>query len=139
MNYTEIEKTDFASCIAGKVGRISRLTSNIFRKHLAKHDITESQLSILFITSKVKEITQKQISEFYYLEKSTVSRNLKRLVDKGYLDQKQLPRIVITTAGLDFVTEVIPSWESAMKEIKKELGDSGIEAIDEVIAKLKST
>lgn len=136
MNYTEIEKTDFASCIAGKVGLISRLTSNIFRKHLAKHDITESQLSILFITSKMKEITQKQISEFYYLEKSTVSRNLKRLVDKGYLDQKQLPRIVITTAGLNFVTKVIPSWENAMKEIKTELGENGVKAINEVISKL---
>ncbi|MFA7327689.1 MAG: MarR family winged helix-turn-helix transcriptional regulator [Candidatus Kapaibacterium sp.] len=136
MNYTEIEKTDFASCIAGKVGLISRLTSNIFRKHLAKHDITESQLSILFITSKMKEITQKQISVFYYLEKSTVSRNLKRLVDKGYLDQKQLPRIVITTAGLNFVTKVIPSWENAMKEIKTELGENGVKAINEVISKL---
>lgn len=136
MNYTEIEKTDFSSCIAGKVGLISRLTSNIFRKHLAKHDITESQLSILFITSKMKEITQKQISEFYYLEKSTVSRNLKRLAEKGYLEQKQLPKLVITESGLEFVTEVIPSWKKAMKEIKKALGENGVTAIDEVVIKL---
>ncbi|PKL79535.1 MAG: hypothetical protein CVV25_07675 [Ignavibacteriae bacterium HGW-Ignavibacteriae-4] len=136
MNYTEIEKTDFSSCIAGKVGLISRLTSNIFRKHLAKHDITESQLSILFITSKMKEITQKQISEFYCLEKSTVSRNLKRLADKGYLEQKQLPRLVITESGMKFVTEVIPSWNNAMNEIKAELGENGVNAIDEVISKL---
>lgn len=136
MNYTEIEKTDFSSCIAGKVGLISRLTSNIFRKHLAKHDITESQLSILFITSKMKEITQKQISEFYYLEKSTVSRNLKRLAEKGYLEQKQLPKLVITKSGLEFVTEVIPSWKKAMKEIRKALGENGVTAIDEVVTKL---
>ncbi|MER3329562.1 MAG: MarR family winged helix-turn-helix transcriptional regulator [Candidatus Kapaibacterium sp.] len=136
MNYPEIENTDFSACLASKVGRISRLTSNIFRKHLSKHDITESQLSILFITSKMKEITQKQISDIYYLEKSTVSRNLKRLVDKGYLEEKQLPRIVITSAGLDFVTEVIPSWNNAMAEIKDELGENGISAIDEVITKL---
>lgn len=136
MNYTEIEKTDFSSCIAGKVGLISRLTSNIFRKHLAKHDITESQLSILFITSKMKEITQKQISEFYYLEKSTVSRNLKRLAERGYLEQKQLPKLVITESGLEFVTEVIPSWKKAMKEIEKALGENGVTAIDEVVTKL---
>lgn len=136
MNYSEIEKTDFSACLAGKVGRISRLTSNIFRKHLSKHDITESQLSILFITSKMKEITQKQICDIYFLEKSTVSRNLKRLVEKGYLEEKQLPRIVITKAGLDFVTEVIPSWNNAMAEIKAELGENGVNAIDEVISKL---
>lgn len=84
----------------------------------------------------MKEITQKQISEFYYLEKSTVSRNLKRLAEKGYLEQKQLPKLVITESGLDFVTEVIPSWKKAMKEIKKALGENGVTAIDEVVTKL---
>ena len=56
--------------------------------------------------------------------------------EKEYLEEKQLPRIVITKAGLDFVTEVIPSWNNAMAEIKSELSENGVNAIDEVISKL---
>lgn len=138
MKHDNITNNDFSTCIAGKVGRISRITSNIFRKHLKPLDITDSQLSILFVTSKMGKVTQKQISDFLYLEKSSVNRNIRRLVSKKFLAEEKLPIVVITELGLDFVDKAVPSWKSAMDEIKEQLTSDGINAIDNVLDKLST-
>lgn len=136
MKENRIEKTDFSSCISGKVNRIARVTSSIFRKHLSPHNITESQLSILFVISKKEKITQKLLSDFLLLEKSTVNRGIKRLIKNKYLSESELPLLVITEAGIMFVNQVVPSWQKAMDEISELLKDDGIEEINSVLNKL---
>lgn len=136
MTHDNIANSDFSACIAGKVGRISRHTSNIFRKHLKSLDITDSQLSILFVASKMGKISQKQISDFLYLEKSSVNRNIRRLLAKMYLAEDELPTVAITELGLSFVNDAVPAWRAAMDEIKEQLNNDGLDAIDNVLAKL---
>lgn len=135
MEFKNIDSFNPRECISGKIRRINRLTSAIFRKHLATHDITESQLSVLFILTKAGSKTQKELTDFMKLEKSTLNRNLKRLFDKGYIQKENFPKIEMTEQGMIFVDNIIPEWERAMKEIRSIIEQDGEESLNIIIDK----
>lgn len=136
MKLENLPSFDPRTCISGKVMRLSRATANIFRKYLQPHGITDSQLSILFILSKSDGLTQKQLSDIAVLEKSTLSRNLKRLLDKQYVSRSDFPIISITEKGKQFVNDIIPEWQKAMNEIREILGEDGEDALNLLHSKL---
>ncbi len=125
-----------STCIGGKMMRCNRLVAQIFRKHLKPFDLTNSQLSTLFIIAKKQGVSQQELASMLVMEKSTVSRNLKRLFDKEYVF-KEAKQIHITTNGKVFLEEVIPVWEDAMKEVTTMLQSEGVEALDLVLSRLR--
>lgn len=125
-------------CISAKVRRLERATSAIFRKHLLPLDITESQLSILFVLAKTGGLTQKQLADFAMLEKSTINRNLARLHTKDFITRQYFPMIQLTYTGKEFVVSVIPAWENAMQEIKNMLTTNGEDALNLLLLKIKT-
>lgn len=114
---------------------LNRLTANIFRRYLKPFNITDSQISLLFILSKKGGLNQKQLTGFMQIEKSTLNRNLKRLLERNYLSRANFPIIEITEEGKIFVNNIIPEWEKAMAEIREILNEDGEEALDLVLSK----
>ncbi len=136
MTLENLEGFDPTLCISGKMSRVHRFTANIFRKYLHPFGITNSQLSLLFILSKMDGLTQKELTQISVLEKSSINRNLKRLFDHNLATRKDFPIITITQEGKTFVNKVIPEWEKAMAEIKELLGEEGEKALQLLHSKL---
>ena len=122
-------------CFARKIMKASRLIGQIYRRHLSPFGITNSQMSILFMIYQRKELTQTQLSEMLAMEKSTVSRNLIRLFDKGFIEKKA-SRITMLDKGIDLVHNILPHWELAMKEVNAMIGRQGADAINLVLSRL---
>ncbi|MEQ8904359.1 MarR family winged helix-turn-helix transcriptional regulator [Ekhidna sp.] len=139
MSYPLLESTDPTTCLSGKMSRISRITAKIFRKHIKEHGLSNSQMSLLFILSKRSDLTQKELCDILFMEKSTLNRNLKRLVDHGYVTKKDFPALNISEAGKVQLEKAIPAWQKAMEEIRSLLQDDGEEAVNTVLSKLKTT
>lgn len=116
--------------------RCNRIIANIFRKHLQESDITNSQLSILFFVAKSKNVTQKEISQFLIMEKSTVNRNIKRLLNKEYIDSKVHSAINTTNKGNELLENIIPLWNKAMSEAEEVLGKAGLSSLNILQSKL---
>lgn len=116
--------------------RLNRMTANIFRKHLKPFGITDSQLTLLFVLTKRNNLNQKELSDIAVLEKSSLNRNLKRLIDSELVSKSSFPIIRITEKGKILVNTIIPEWEKAMTEIKELLESDGISALDTLITKL---
>ncbi len=110
--------------------------SQIFRKYLLEFGLTNSQMSILFIVTKKGDVTQAQLSKMLYLEKSTISRNMRRLFEKEYIFKDQNQIINITEKGKSFLEQIVPQWEEAMKESRELLKQDGLQALDLVLSKL---
>lgn len=134
--YSNIESFNPKECLSGRISRIHRLTAAIFRKYIAPFDVTNSQLTLLFILSKNVGLTQKQLSDKAKLEKSSLHRNLKRLLHQEYLDKKNFPQIEITEKGKKLVNAIIPEWEKAMEEIREVIGQDGEASINQIHQKL---
>ncbi len=135
VKYPKIASANPLSCYSNKMMRCNRIIANIFRKHLKEFEITDSQLSILFYVTKSKEVNQKKLSDFLVSEKSTISRNINRLIDKGFLtfDNRYLKT---TEKGKELLERIIPSWGKAMKEVNEILGKAGEAALNKIHSKL---
>lgn len=125
-----LENFNPSICICGRVRRLNRVIGNIFRKYLLPFDITDSQLTLLFILSKKNGLKQKELCDLTCLEKSSLNRNLSRLIDRQLISRDHFPVISITQKGLSLVAEIIPGWRKAMEEAEELLGREGVQAVD---------
>ena len=128
--YPNIHSFNPLDCISGKVMKCNRIIANLFRKHLKQFNITDSQLSIIFVISKAKNSNQKRISELLYLEKSTVNRNINRLLKQEIIEYTDGKELVLTDQGNLLLNNIIPHWEKAMEEIKELLNEEGENALN---------
>lgn len=136
MEFKHIENFNPKTCISGQVMRINRKIANIFRAYLRPYDITDSQLTILFVLSKHHKLNQKQLSKITVLEKSTLNRNLTRLYNKKYISREEFPLLTITQEGKIFVNGIIPQWEKAMEEVRTLIGTEGEQHLKDLHTKL---
>ncbi|OIQ15810.1 MAG: hypothetical protein BM557_10960 [Flavobacterium sp. MedPE-SWcel] len=134
--YTNIDNCNPTFCISGKINRCTRIIGNVFRKHLKDFNITSSQLSVLFVITKGKDVNQKKISDILYLEKSTVNRNLNRLIKSGYIYTDEYSKLKITDSGYEFLDNVIPQWNLAMDEIRDKIEKEGEDALNILLSNL---
>lgn len=113
-------KYEIQECIGARLRGLSRQVDSIFRKHLEGTNITENQLSIMLALYKTGEIEQIEIGRILNLERSSLSRNLTRLISQNIVVKKgavNRPLISLTNIGLEKVNDILPRWELAMKEI----------------------
>ena len=133
--FKNIDNFDPRQCINGRVSRAQRIISNVFRKYIKPFGITSSQLSMLFVLTKRGVVSQRDLSNILYLEKSSVSRNKRRLVSQGWVQNEGL-NLTMTKKGFMFIDKVIPEWEKAMLEIKETLGEDGQNGLSTVLSNL---
>ena len=138
IHYKSIDTFDPRVCLSGQISRIHRLTANIFRKYIAPFNVTNSQLTLLFILSKHTTLTQKQLATIAKLEKSSLNRNIKRLIDNNYVSKTAFPLLQITDVGKKMVHTIIPEWEKAMSEIREVIGEDGESSIHKIHQNLTS-
>lgn len=93
-------------------------------------------MSILFMVTKAKEVNQKKLATRLYMEKSTVNRNISRLIDRGYIMMDDQMMLHTTEEGKQVLEKIIPHWEMAMQESKEVLGQEGMEAVSLLTEKL---
>ena len=132
-----LENFDPSVCIAAKTMQTQRMVNTFFRKHLQKFELSNSQVSILFMLSKKQVVKQHELANMLYLEKSSMSRNLKRLFDKQLIQRMDNHNIVMTEKGLEYVSKIIPYWKMAMEAISIKLGNEGIASLNLVFNLLK--
>lgn len=127
------------SCLAGKVVLATRLITPIYKKYFKKHGITLSQWSILSVLTHYGKMAQADLGRMMALERSTITRDLKRLLDQGYIRREGAINkltILITEHGLNYIEKIIPDWERAKEESKQILGTDGEQALDLVLNKI---
>ena len=100
-------------------------------------------LSILFIIGKNKHINQKTIAELLVLDASTMSRDLKKLIDKGWVkasrgEDSRNRRLELTAEGFALLEKVAPVWEALHNKVEGILGKHNINQIDHLIGAIQS-
>ena len=136
-----LDSVDPGICIGSRIKMLSRTAENVYRKHLKPYNLTSSQLSILFFVGKKKEVDQKDVGRFLLLERSTVSRDLTRLVENGLILKKgseSRPILVITKKGSARLEEIIPAWKIAHEETTKLLGEDVTTNIDDLVKRFRN-
>ena len=102
-----------------------------------------SMVSILFIIGKQEGINQKTIADALVLDQSTMSRDLKKLVNKGWVqirkgnDPRQ-SELALTKAGGLLLEDVSPLWHELHTKVESILGSFNIQHIDNITEAIRS-
>ncbi len=132
-------KYELRDCLGLRLGRLSRKVDGIYRKYLEGADITERQLTIIFTLSLTGKIEQIELGRILNLERSSLSRNLQRLINQGFIMKEgavNRPMISLTKKGLKKVKSVLPAWELAMDEIHCLLNEKSLAGFSNFESKL---
>jgi len=125
-------------CVGNKLRRLSRIVDNQFRSGLKDFNITENQMTLLFLLHAMGTVDQGVIGKKLFLERSSVSRNVNVLQRNGYVakNTEYRPQISLTREGTALVGQLIPLWENIMDDIISEIGNDGVEMINDLEKKL---
>ena len=132
-------KYNLEHCIGNKLRRLSRIVDGHYRSNLKDINITENQMTLLFVIHKLGQVDQGVLGKKLVLERSSISRNINVLHRNGFVGKTAdyRPQVFLSQKGQDLVKEIIPLWENAMDTIISEIGDEGVDMINKLEQQLK--
>jgi len=129
-----LAQTMAAECIAFRIRALSRVITNVYDTALKRHGITMNQATMLIMLSYVGKAGPGRIGQVLIMEKSTVSRNLKLMKKKGWIEAEEGETgrdqvVSVTQKGNKLLTAFHPDWEKAQKQAEELLGKQGVTAV----------
>jgi DNA-binding MarR family transcriptional regulator len=127
-------RIDYSALVQARL--LSRSVSEIFDDTLRPLGISSVQFVLLSVIGQKEPVTRSQIARLQHLDKSTLTRNLKKIFSEGWIaevrenaDGRSRP-IALTAAGKELLQTGQPAWVAAQARIEELLGkDSAIALI----------
>ena len=129
------------TCIAVRLRLLNRVVTNLYDDALRPLGLRVSQLNILFVTAQLGLARPAQVCDILQLNASTLSRNVKPLQARGWLevvpdeDARAQP-FRLTPQGKRLIKKAIPAWEEAQRQAIELLGDEGSALLDRAAKKV---
>ena len=123
----EIAEATNATCIATRVRQLSRIITRVYDDAMRPLGITASQFTLLTQLAQQDGITAVEIGHSLDIEKSTLSRNLKRLLALGHLTMdppagRRGRGLHLTHKGQAVIQQAYPVWKDAQARSVRVMG-----------------
>ncbi|MDX3076693.1 MarR family winged helix-turn-helix transcriptional regulator [Streptomyces sp. MI02-7b] len=127
-------------CLAVRIRLIGRMVTSLYDGALERHGVTIAQVNLLAALGKVGPCPPARLGEVLQLERSTVSRNLRLLVNQGWIepsasDAKGMREVALTDAGRTKIESVMPEWRQAQQHAAQLLG-AGATTVREIASEM---
>jgi DNA-binding MarR family transcriptional regulator len=113
-------------CLAGRVRVLNRVVTGIYDAALRPYKIRISQMNILVVIAAVGPVRATDVSRRLKLDKSTLSRDLDRLLARRLVRARpaegRTKNLEATDAGRALIEKVMPAWEIAQERVRAILG-----------------
>ena len=116
-----------SECVGARVRMLSRTMTRMYDEALRPLGIKFTQMNILAVVTSAGPIQPTTVADRLSLEKSTLSRNLKMLESKGWLEvvpgeagNTQL--LQATAKGAALIEKATPAWRQVQNELVSLLG-----------------
>ena len=131
-------------CIAVSLRLLTRAVTKIYNHALRPHGLTVGQMNILVAASLMGQARQQDICRVLFLDKSTLSRDLTRMRERGWIaespgDDARSSVISVTARGGRLLEKAMPAWEQAQQEATALLGAQDVSALGRVAKSLRSS
>lgn len=127
------------ACIATRVRQLSRIITRVYDDAMRPHKITASQFTLLTQLAHTDGITAAEIGLDLDIEKSTLSRNLKRLLALGHIEMdppagRRGRGLHLTPRGKAVIREAYPLWQEAQRRSIDIMGTDARAVLDGLLA-----
>ena len=139
----ERTKPTTSPCLCNALRQASRAISRLYDEELRGIGLRTTQYSLLQLLRRSGEVRQRDLAELTLHEETTLTRNLRPLVDAGWVavrtgDDRREKWFKITSGGVAKLEEARPAWEQAqarMQTLLPEEARQGLVAILSQIAR----
>jgi DNA-binding MarR family transcriptional regulator len=136
----DIADSTAQDCLATRVRQLSRIVTRVYDDALRGLGITASQYTLLAQLASRDGITAVEIGGGLDIEKSTLSRNLKRLLALGHLVMdppagRRGRGLHLTPKGQAVLKEAYPIWINAQTKATTALGNDARGSLDDLLAR----
>src|SRR4051794_3138143 len=130
-----------SECVAVRLRMLNRVITNIYDDALRPLDLKVSQMNILVAAAKMGTARPTEVCEHLHLDVSILSRNVERMKARGWLevvsdeDGRSQP-FRLTPQGRKLLTQAIPAWSEAQRQVKKVLGGGFVEQLNRAMKRV---
>jgi len=122
-------------CVAMRVRLLNRRISRLYDAALRPYGVTTAQLNIMTALALTGGARATDIADTLAIEKSTLSRNLARMVERGWISAVDEARgtgkeLQLLAAGRKLFERAIPAWRAAQRQARKEIEPMLLTALD---------
>jgi len=128
-------------CVAVRLRMLNRLITNIYDNALRPLDLKVSQMNILVAAAKMGTARPLEVCAYLHLDVSTLSRNVERMKDRGWLavvpqaDGRAQP-FQLTTSGRKLLEKAVPAWSDAQQQVTRILGDGFVHQLNRAVKRV---
>ena len=135
VNITDIAEATATSCLATRVRQLSRIITRVYDDAMRPLGITASQYTLLAQLASRDGITAVEIGYDLDIEKSTLSRNLKRLLALGHIVMdppagRRGRGLHLTPKGQVVLKDAYPIWQGAQGRATAVMGPDSRATLD---------
>jgi|RhiMetdeSRZDD1v2_1073273.scaffolds.fasta_scaffold469715_2 DNA-binding MarR family transcriptional regulator len=121
-------------CVCGNLRMAARLVTQRYDDALRPAGLRIMQFTLLARLHAVDRVTMTELAEQASLDRTTLTRNLKPLIERGYVrvvaGKDQRERLVtVTDSGRAALREALPLWEQAQTSMTDGLGQEATSAL----------
>jgi len=132
---SDIAETTANACLATRVRQLSRIVTRVYDDAMRPLGITASQYTLLAQLAARDAITAVEIGHELDIEKSTLSRNLKRLLALGHINMdppagRRGRGLHLTPKGQAILKDAFPVWQDAQKRAFTVMGAESRNTLD---------
>ena len=137
-NISDIAETTAATCLATRVRQLSRIITRLYDDAMRPLGITASQYTLLAQLASRDGITAVEIGHELDIEKSTLSRNLKRLLALGMIVMdppagRRGRGLHLTPKGQAVLKEAYPVWQATQSRSIAAMGVDTRAKLDDLL------
>lgn len=134
-----IAETTAEMCLATRVRQLSRIVTRVYDDAMRPLGITASQYTLLAQLASRDGITAVEIGHELDIEKSTLSRNLKRLLALGHIIMdppagRRGRGLHLTPKGQVVLKDAFPIWQTAQKKAVGAMGSDSRTVLDGLLS-----
>ncbi|MFA6140100.1 MAG: MarR family winged helix-turn-helix transcriptional regulator [Hyphomicrobium sp.] len=135
---SDIAETTAGACLATRVRQLSRIVTRSYDDAMRPLHITASQYTLLAQLAARDGVTAVEIGHELDIEKSTLSRNLKRLQNDGHISMdppagRRGRGLHLTPKGQAILKDAFPVWQDAQKRAFTVMGAESRNTLDSLL------
>jgi DNA-binding MarR family transcriptional regulator len=123
---SERPKSAATPCLCNALRQATRAVSRLYDEELRGVGLRTTQYSLLRRLRSAGEVRQRDLGALTSLDETTLTRNLRPLIDAGWVavragEDRREKLVRLTDAGADKLQEARPAWERAQERMRSRL------------------
>src|SRR3954468_4881619 len=136
-----LAQTVLDNCMCHKTRMAARAITRAYDDALRSSGLRATQVLVLAAVGAQGALSIKSLADFLGMDRTTLTRNLRPLEERGYVvlapEQRHRSRMLtLTASGSAALLEALPLWEAAQRTMKRRLGDERWSAVQDAVAGL---